>query len=318
MMQLFLIGVGAGTATALLFASVASGMPLSVLLFYLSPLPILIAALGWSHWAALVAAIVASAGLAGAFGAYFFLSFLLGIGLPTWLLGYLALLARPAATPDGIEWYPAGHLVFWAAILSALVVIAAMLNFGTDEESFRASLRSGLERVLRIQAKTSDQLVAESSKDRLLDILVAALPMAAAVVTTITNVVNLGLAARIVMVSGRLRRPWPEVTAMRLPPYAPVVAGAAVAGLLLPGLLGIASSVLMASMLMAYAIIGFAVLHTITRGTAARALVLGGVYAIVIVLFWPVLGLSLLGLADTAFDLRGRAARRRGPPHHGT
>jgi hypothetical protein len=28
-----------------------------------------------------------------------------------------------------------------------------------------------------------------------------------------------------------------------------------------------------------------------------------------------VLVMSLLGLADTAFDFRGRAARRRGPPN---
>ena len=52
MMQVTLIGIGAGAATALLFASVASGSALSVLLFYLAPLPILIAAMGWSHWAA--------------------------------------------------------------------------------------------------------------------------------------------------------------------------------------------------------------------------------------------------------------------------
>ena len=68
MMQVFLIGIGAGAATALLFASVASGSPLSVLLFYLAPLPILIAAIGWSHWAALIAALAASAGLAAVFG----------------------------------------------------------------------------------------------------------------------------------------------------------------------------------------------------------------------------------------------------------
>ena len=96
MMQLVLIGIGAGAATALLFASVASGSPLSVLLFYLAPLPILIAAMGWSHWAALIAAVVAAAGLAAVFGGFFFIAFLIGIGLPAWWLGYLALLARPA------------------------------------------------------------------------------------------------------------------------------------------------------------------------------------------------------------------------------
>jgi len=320
MVQLFLIGISAGAATALLFASVASGSPLSVLLFYLAPLPILIAAIGWSHWAALIAAVVASAGLAIVFGPLLFLAFLLGVGLPAWCLGYLVLLARPAATagPDAIEWYPVGHLVFWAAVLSALVVIAAMLNLGTDEESFRASLRSGLERVLRFRGSAVEQLPGAQNHNRLLDILVRALPMAAAVLTTITNVINLGIAARVAMVSGRLRRPWPELAAMRFPSYAPVVTGVAVAGFLLPGLVGIASGVLMASLLMAYAILGFAVLHAITRGAATRPFLLGGVYAAVIVFFWPALALTLLGLADTAFDIRGRVAGRRGPPHPGT
>ena len=129
MVQLFLIGLGAGAAAALLFASVASGSALSVLLFYLAPLPILIAALGWSHWAALIAAIVASAGLAAVFGGIFLPRLPVGIGLPAWWLGYLALLARrPPRRPAALEWYPVGHLVFWAAIIGAAIVIAAMLD----------------------------------------------------------------------------------------------------------------------------------------------------------------------------------------------
>ena len=76
MMQLILIGVGAGVVTALLFASVASGALLSIFLFYLAPLPILIAALGWSHWAALVAAVTAAAGLAAFLSPFFFITFL--------------------------------------------------------------------------------------------------------------------------------------------------------------------------------------------------------------------------------------------------
>ena len=43
MKQVILIGVGAGTAAALMFGSVTSGGGLSVILFYLAPLPILIA-----------------------------------------------------------------------------------------------------------------------------------------------------------------------------------------------------------------------------------------------------------------------------------
>ena len=48
MLQIVLVGLGAGAAAALLFASIASGSILATLLFYLAPLPILIAALGWS------------------------------------------------------------------------------------------------------------------------------------------------------------------------------------------------------------------------------------------------------------------------------
>jgi hypothetical protein len=29
---------------------------------------------------------------------------------------------------------------------------------------------------------------------------------------------------------------------------------------------------------------------------------------------WPVLAMSILGLVDTVFDLRGRVASKRGPP----
>ncbi|MBI3435999.1 MAG: hypothetical protein HY056_13140, partial [Proteobacteria bacterium] len=106
MMQIALMALGAGAASALLFASIASASLLSIILFFLAALPILIAALGWNHWAALGAAIVAALSLAGAFGFFFFLNFLLSVGLPAWWLGYLALLGRSGTTPGDVEWYP--------------------------------------------------------------------------------------------------------------------------------------------------------------------------------------------------------------------
>jgi hypothetical protein len=42
--------------------------------------------------------------------------------------------------------------------------------------------------------------------------------------------------------------------------------------------------------------------------------VLGAAYGGVLIFGWPILALCLLGLIDTAFDLRGRVARKRGPP----
>ncbi len=84
--------------------------------------------------------------------------------------------------------------------------------------------------------------------------------------------------------------------------------------ILLTGLVGILSSVFAASLATAYAALGLAVLHAITRGMNHRGLVLAGVYT-AIVFIWPVLLLiALLGLIDTAIDIRGRLGQRRGPP----
>ena len=141
MLQILLIGLAAGLASGLLFASSLAGSFVSFLLFYLAPLPIIIAGLGWSHFAALLAALIGAAGLAAAFGGLLFAVFLVGMGLPAWWLSYLALLGRPApANPDGMQWYPVGRLVLWAAFLSAIAIIIAIPIFGTDAESFDAAL----------------------------------------------------------------------------------------------------------------------------------------------------------------------------------
>ena len=117
MMQFGLIGIGAGAAAALLFASVASGSFLSIILFYLAPLPVMIAGLGWSHWAALLAALTATLAVAVLFGGVSVVAFVAGITMPAWWLSYLAMLGRPVpaitngAPEAGIEWYPPGRLV---------------------------------------------------------------------------------------------------------------------------------------------------------------------------------------------------------------
>jgi len=300
MMQIILVGLGAGAAAALLFASVVSGSIAAIFLFYLAPLPILIAALGWSHVAGLIAAASATAVVVALSRVFFIAVPVIAFG--AWWLGYLALLARPATNGGGgaLEWYPAGRLVLWAAVIGTLIVAAAVPNFGTDQQSLQAALRKTYERILRDQS--------------LVDVLVVAVPPAAAVFSTITNVFNLWLAARVVKISGRLKRPWPDLAAWTLPTSTPAFLAAAIAGSFLPDLLGVLAGAFAASLLMAFAMLGFAVLHAITRGMSTRTLVLASVYAAAVVLGWPVLAMSILGLAEAAFNIRGRVARRRGPP----
>ena len=149
---------------------------------------------------------------------------------------------------------------------------------------------------------------------RLIDFLVTAIPPAAAVLATITNVLNLWLAGAIVKFSGLLKRPWPPLAAMTFPRALTAALAIAVVLSFVGSLIGIVAGVLSASLLMAYGVLGFAVLHAITRGMASRIFLLGGVYAAVLVFGWPVLALCLLGLIEAAIDLRARIARTRGPP----
>ena len=300
MIQIVLVGLGAGAAAALLFASVVSGSLAAVFLFYLAPLPIMIAALGWSHLAGLIAAASATA-VVGVLSGVFLIAVPV-IAFGAWWLGYLAMLARPATNGGGdvLEWYPVGRLVLWAAVIGTLIVAAAVPNFGMDQESLQAALRKTYERILRDKA--------------LIDVLVVAVPPAAAIFSTITSVFNLWLAARVVKISGRLKRPWPDLAALALPPSSSALLAAAIAGSFLPDLPGLLSGVFAASLLMAFAILGFAVLHAITRGMRARIVMLTGLYAAAMVLGWPVLAMAFVGLAEAILNIRSRVARKRGPP----
>ena len=107
---------------------------------------------------AFVAVLIASAGLALVLGGPVALAFLLGIGLPAWWIGYLALLARPAsgADADDVEWYPVGRIVVWTAIIAAAASsIVTMLRYGVDAAQMQAGLRRELERALALPRRRS-------------------------------------------------------------------------------------------------------------------------------------------------------------------
>ncbi|MFN3657928.1 MAG: DUF2232 domain-containing protein [Pseudolabrys sp.] len=326
MMQLVLIGISAGAAAALLFASVTSGSWLSIALFYLAPLPLMIAGLGWSHWSALVGALFGASALGVIFGPIYFMVFVAGAGLPAWWLVYLAMLARPVeagATAGGpsaasLEWYPPGRLVVWAAFLAAAIVLIAIPNFGLDGESFRNGLRETLTRMLRAEtggaADRPLSLPGVTNAQRVIEFMVAVIPPAAAVLATVTALINLWLAGRVVKFSGRLARPWPDLSAMTFPPSVGAALAGAVALSFFDGMIGILAGVLSASLLIAYGVLGLAVLHAITQGMSARPFLIGSVYAAVLVFGWPILLLCLLGIVDALIGLRARVARKRGPP----
>jgi hypothetical protein len=320
MMTTVLIALAAGSASALMFASIISGALISLVLFYLAPLPLMVAALGWGPLSATIGGIAAATGLGAIFGLPYCLAFVLTVALPAWWLGHLALLGRPvsaaAAAGNGaapvapaMEWYPVGRILLWTAGFAALTTIAALFTLGSDAAAISGALRRGLLRIIGARDSAS-----EANIEQFIDALAAIAPAAASVVAMMTLTLNLWLAAKITATSGRLHRPWPDMKSAALPAMTLVALSLAMALGFAGGLFAMLGQIVSAALMMAYALIGFAVLHTLTLAMKGRALWLGGTYAAVLVVGWPVLAMVVLGLADAVFGFRQRYLQRRPPP----
>ena len=319
MIAIILIGLAAGCASALMFASIISGALISLLLFYLAPLPLMVAALGWGPIAATVGGIVAASGLGAIFGLPYCIAFAITVALPAWWLGHLALLGRPLpdaasgnetapAAPE-LEWYPVGRLLLWIATFAALTTVTAMLTLGSDTETITAALRRGLTRILDARDPASSGDI-----DRWVAALAVIAPAAATIVAMMTLTLNLWLAARITATSGRLHRPWPDLKRAELPPMTLVALSVALAFCFIGGLVAMFAQIATTALMMAYAFIGFAVLHTVTLALKSRVFWLCCAYAVVVTFGWPVLAMISLGLADAFFGIRDRYLRGKPPP----
>ena len=313
MISAFGLGAGAGLASALLFAVVTTGNPLSLVLYAAAPLPILLVGLGWRHVVGLVASVVGSLAVTLGFGPPAGLAYAAGVALPAWWLAYLALLARPAGNGAAPEWYPLGRLLLWIAGLSAGLTFAGAALLGTGD----AVMIRAFERALdRVDPRVLDSLLGlfgTRTKAELAAVLAWLAPPSSAAAGVLTSTLLLWIAGRVVKASHRLPRPWPTIAEAAMPASAIVLFGVAVVGsALLDGLPGIGARALAGALTMAYALQGLATLHLVTRRSRARGAVLAATYVAILAFSgWPMLLLAGLGLADGLFGLR---ARRLPPP----
>jgi len=305
MIAMVLIALAAGCASALMFASIISGALISLVLFYLAPLPLMVAAIGWGPLSATIGGIAAAIGLGALFGLPYCIAYAITVPIAN------AAAAGNGASPVAptLEWYPTGRILLWIAGFAVLTTLAALLTLGTDAAAITATMKRGLLRILGPRATSPS-----AELERWIDALVMIAPSAAAVVAMMTLTINLWLAARITATSGRLQRARPDLKATTLPPMTLVALCVAIAFGFTGGLLAMSAQIAAAALLMAYALTGFAVLHTLTLALRSRALWLSCTYAVVVVFGWPVLAMVVLGLLDAVFGLRERYLRTRPPP----
>jgi hypothetical protein len=320
MIAIILVAIAAGSASALMFASIISGALISLVLFYLAPLPLMVAALGWGPLCATIGGIAAASCLGAMFGLPYCIAFAVMVALPAWWLGHLVLLGRPvagavapgngaASVASDLEWYPVGRILLWVSGFAALTTMAALLTLGTDAAAITDAMRHGLLRIIgpRDPASTGET-------EQWVEALVTIAPAAGAIFALVTLTLNLWLAARITATSGRLHRPWPDLNSAALPQMTLAALCVAMAFCFTGGLVAILALIIAATLMMAYALTGFAVLHTLTLALKSRALWLGCTYAVVAVFSWPVLAMAVLGIADAVFGIRQRYLRSRPPP----
>jgi predicted membrane protein DUF2232 len=308
-----IIAIICGLAAAVLHASVTSLTPLSAVLFYLTPLPLLMAGLSLGWPAALGSSAIGSLALTAFWGIKTGFFFLVANAAGPVVLSHLALTSRPAgaasegeASAQGLQWYPEGRLVLWSAGMAGALLTLVILALGPDAKSFQATLA---EAASSISQSLGAGMPAEQQAEvtQWVDFMMKLAPAAAAAAWLAAMTINLLVASRLLTRSGMSPRPWASFSSLMYPRKSMLALAAACAASFMPGTAGLIGTVFAAPLLTAFAILGLAVVHHLLIGHSARAPILAGLYGTLILLSWVLaLPLIVLGLAEIGFGVRAR------------
>jgi hypothetical protein len=324
-----LIGLGAGIVAAVLFASLANNSALALLLFYLTPLPLLLAGIGWGVRAGVLSVLTSTALLGLLLSPQSALEYGAYIGLPGIVVSYLTGLHREtgiasaAAAPGDagqIEWYPIGRIIAWTTIMAGVLYGGTVL-FGAQEMeanrlTIRALLKNFAEQDPSFYRNTG---LAHRDLDQLAHLgAFYLIPFFKPMFWLLVMVGNLWLAIRSAAISGLLARPTPDFFQIAYPPFVLTGFGIAVAAAALaPGVAGTIAITFLGAFYSAYLILGSVVAHVLWSSSPLKPLFAVLLYA-GLILAHGIVGpcIALLGLAETVLHLRRRSGRLT-PPGNG-
>lgn len=300
-----LLAVCAGLASAALFMLVLSGNVIGLLAAQLIPLPIWLIALAAGPTAAAISVGTAALLLSALIAAPVGIGFLVGFGLPAQFLAWVALMGR--SMPDGgREWLSTGWLTSAWVACGAVVIVIAIIALPGEPSVAEEQIRSAFSRLLETTLGQADMPTEMSGVIEMM----AALPAIIVVSWMLVHLVNGVIAQALLVKLGRALRPTPAADSLVLPlDVAAVLAFSAAFAAIGqdPGLAYIGRNLLLVTAC-AYLLAGFAAVHRWTAAFKHRRWVLGGVYASAVLLQYPLVALTLIGLIDQLAQARQRFA----------
>jgi hypothetical protein len=308
-----LLAICAGLISAVVFASATTGpVLLRAVLFFLTPLSIYLTGLGLGAAFAGIAAATATLAILLATNPAAAALYGLSEALPAVITTRLALLSR--GTGETAEWYPIGRIVAAAALFGGLFSGFILILMGGDADALLKSVRGFVETFVKTELTQvpGAPTIADTQIDEIARTTLNMLPWALAVLSMSTILINLWLAGRITLASGRLARPWPDLAHLVFPPGTALVLVLAIAVSFSGGMAGLIAGGFSGGLTFAFVLLGLCVVHALTRGSPWRPFILATIYTAFLI-FSP--GISLLlalaGLAETIFGFRFHGG---GPP----
>jgi hypothetical protein len=282
----------------------ASGTPGSLILVYLSQLPLFVGGLWGGVTTAALAGLTASLMLLAVSNIIAVIVFAALNVVPVILLVRQALLARTGA--DGaVEWYPPGLLTAWLTGLGLSAVMVTLLVLGGPDDvqaAVREMLAPALDRLFDERTPGRDELAG------LLAMIMPGVVVASWMVMTLTNG---SLAQGLLTRFGAGWRPSPALAALQLPAWLLVLLLLAATATAFGGMMRFVGVNVIIILAVPFCLAGLAVLHTIARRFSRPAVPLVGVYVLAGLFGWPLLLVIFLGLLDTSFGLRRRIRQPR-------
>ena len=299
--QTILIALIAGATSFVLMAAGLVGGLSAFPLLVLSPLPIVIASLGWGTMAGGLAA------FAGMICIFFFahinsaLIYLAGIGFPAAYLSHLIGLSRQDDPDQEEEWFPVGDIMFRAIILGGLVFGLGFIISKFDITEFTQAALTGFEPTIQQLEANTQQTFRDA-----LTFQIRMLPYFVPATWLLMIWINIWLGVKVAKLSNRMNRPKFTLKDAEIPFITALVLGAAVVVSFAAPPLSYLGAAFVGALGMALVIMGCVTLHVVTLNNKLRGIMLSLLYASMLFFGFPIFIMAGLGLADLFLKIRQR------------